>query len=271
MLENNESWDKGGEKSDRLRDRFPHITQTLPQGYTPTWPFWVERYVKNRARVILHLRRISREGNTVNLCAVFERQVASPSSQSVSGMLCAGSDINVEVNSCGNEVEGTVFILNTQLVKQPQGLKLLWQPVRSVVRLQRFNGGLCGCEHVVHLLKPTPPLGGAVPIYCRELGPVHEDGKFRMDVSVRSGETPCQVVERRPKIVEHVPNEHEQPVGRSVSIDDLRADIAPWNILLCDNLVWADCQEIRDFIVQGLQVFVCPDQLHGESGYCCHA
>jgi len=102
MLENHESWNKGFKKVDSLRDRFPHITQSLPQGYTPTWPFWVERYVKGRVRVVLHMRRISREGNTINLCAVFERQVAGPPSQSAG--MTSGPDIKADINSCGNEI-----------------------------------------------------------------------------------------------------------------------------------------------------------------------
>ena len=48
-----------------------------------------------------------------------------------------------------------------------------------------------------------------------------------------------------------------------MTIDEMRADLARWNILLCDNLVWSDLQKSCDFIVQGLQVFVCPDDLHG--------
>jgi hypothetical protein len=43
-----------------------------------------------------------------------------------------------------------------------------------------------------------------------------------------------------------------------------------WNILLSDNFVRTNLQEARDLVVQGLQVFVCPDQLHGEASYCRH-
>src|SRR5439155_19761745 len=137
-----------------------------------------------------------------------------------------------------------------QLVQQPQRLALLWQPVHSLIRLQRFDGGLCGCGHVVHLLKPAAPLGDAVAIDRTELPPVQEYWEFSPFVRVQSGEAPRQVIEGGSEIVEHVPNEHEQPVGRSMSIDDMRTDFAPWTVLLCDNLVWADCQEISDFVVQ---------------------
>src|SRR5271157_6167610 len=39
MLENNESWDKGFAKSDRLRDRFPHITQSPRRDIPRPGPF----------------------------------------------------------------------------------------------------------------------------------------------------------------------------------------------------------------------------------------
>ena len=34
-----------------------------------------------------------------------------------------------------------------------------------------------------------------------------------------------------------------------MTIDEMRADLARWNILLCDNLVWSDLQKSCDFIV----------------------
>ena len=248
-------------ESDRLRDRFPHITQTLPKPYTPGWPLWVKRYVEGIARIVLHLRWIDRAGQVKNLCAVLESQeVSSRPSQSVGRMTGARAHMNVPSDLCGNEIEGVVFVLNARRLQQPQG-GALWRRVRSLIRLQRFNEGLCGCGHVVDLrLAPLP----------EESSLFAKDWKLRASVSPWSGETPSQVIESRPKVVEHVPNEHEQPAGRHMPIDDMRADLAPWTILLCDNLVWADCQEIRDFVAQGLQVFVCPDELHGESGYCCH-
>src|SRR5262245_56703471 len=112
--------DKRLEKFDRLFDRFLHITQPLAQGYASTWSFWVERYIKGKVRLVLHLRGISPKGNPVNLFAVFERQIASSSGQSVSGMNRAGADMKAGINSCSNEVEATVLVLNAQLVQQPQ-------------------------------------------------------------------------------------------------------------------------------------------------------
>jgi hypothetical protein len=259
MLENIASWDQGFEQPDGLRDGCSHITQSFPQGYAPTWPLWIKRYIENRVRVVLHIRTVSWEGNTVNLCAVFERQVAGPSRQAVGRRLRARMDMQVDVHSRSHEIEGVVLVLDVQSLQQPQG-RILWRPVPSLVRLQRFDDGLCGCGHIVELLPP----------------PIQEATRFRENregsssIGVCSGEAPRQVIESRPEVIEYVSNEHEQSVGRRVPIDDLCTAIAPWNILLCDNFVWADCQEIRDFAVQGLQVFVCPDQLHGESGYCRH-
>ena len=107
------SGNKRGEKSDGLGDLFPHITQTLPQGYAPTWPFWVERYVEGGVRVVLHLRWVGRERNVVNLCAVFERQVAGLSGQSVGGVMTGvRTNIKTHINPGGNEIEGVVFVLN---------------------------------------------------------------------------------------------------------------------------------------------------------------
>ena len=71
-LEDKRSGDKGFEELDCLRDRFQHITQTLPKLYTSNWPFWVERYVEGIARIVLHLRWIDRAGYVKNLCTVFE-------------------------------------------------------------------------------------------------------------------------------------------------------------------------------------------------------
>jgi hypothetical protein len=71
--------------------------------------------------------------------------------------------------------------------------------VRSVIRLQGFDNGLCGCGHIVDLQEPAAPLGSPVPIECGELGPVHEDGEFRKDIGVQFGEAPRQVIESRPE------------------------------------------------------------------------
>src|SRR6266478_4584741 len=140
MLENNKSWNKGFKNVDSLCDRFPHIMQTLPKPYPPSWPFWVERSVEGIARIVLHLRWIEWSGNMKNLCTVFKRQVVtSRPGQSVGGMARARVNKNVAPNSCGNEIESVVFVLNARRLQQPEGFKLLWQPVRSLIRLQRFN------------------------------------------------------------------------------------------------------------------------------------
>jgi len=85
-----------------------------------------------------------------------------------------------------------------------------------------------------------------------------------------SGETPSQVIESGSEVMEHVANEHEQEIGWFLPIDNPRTEKARWNILLSDNFVGADLQKGSDLVVQGLQVFVCPDELHGEASYCRH-
>jgi len=259
MLETSISWDKGLKQSYRLRDCFPYITQTIPQRYSPTWPFWVERYVKNRVRVVLDIRMISWQGDTINLCAVFERQVTGPSCQSIGGMT-PGLDIKVDIDSCSNEIESVVFVLNAQLLQEPQRLTL-WQPLRSLIRLQRFDDSLCGCRHVMHFFSRSIKKKFALFVENRKLGP---------SIGIYSGETPSQVIESRPEVIKHISNKHEQPIGRCMLIKNLSEEIAGWNILLSDNFVWAGQQEGRNLIVQGLQVFVCSNELHGERGYCFH-
>jgi hypothetical protein len=105
----------------------------------------------------------------------------------------------------------------------------LWRRVRSLIRLQRFNDDLCGCGHVVDLR--SAPLPEKSSLFAKNW----KLGRF---IGPCPGETPRQVIESRSEIIEHVPDEHEQPIGWSVPIDDLCADISPWIILLCDNLVW---------------------------------
>ena len=41
-----------------------------------------------------------------------------------------GAYIKADINSCGNEIEGAVFVVNAQPVQKPQKLAL-WQPVHS--------------------------------------------------------------------------------------------------------------------------------------------
>jgi len=161
--------------------------------------------------------------------------------------------MKLHINSRSNEVEGVVFILNAQLLQKPQRLDL-WQPVRSFIRLQRFDNVLCGCGHVVHLVEPAAP----------EFRLINKYGEFSAPVGPYSGETPSQVIKGRPEILEHIPNEHEQEIGRRMPIGDLGVEMSCWNILLSDNFVWADLQEGHNFVVQGLQVFVCPDEFHSE-------
>src|SRR5712691_12208886 len=89
------------------------------------------------------------------------------------------------INPGGNEIEGVVFVLNVQELQEPQGLSALWQPVSSVIRLQRFDSLLCACGHVVDLVSP-PRKEVILFEKNRELGPF---------VGFCSGKTPSQVIE----------------------------------------------------------------------------
>src|SRR5207245_9176897 len=106
---------------ERPRDRFPHITESLPQGYSSSWPFWIERYVKRHARIVLHLRMILGQGEMVDLCAIWERKPTSSASQSCGRVGARMSQhLKLNINTSGDEIEDVVFVLNTKLLKKPR-------------------------------------------------------------------------------------------------------------------------------------------------------
>jgi hypothetical protein len=242
-------------------DRFPHITQRIQKGHATTWPFWIERYIKGAARIVFHLRGIRRDGNSVNLCAIFKSHPSSLPCQSMGRMnIMAESNVKPHIHSTSEEIQGVVFVLNVQALQHPERF---WRPIPSLIRLQPLNDVLCRCGHAVHLIEPTTP---TIP----KLSFINENGECSTHVGACSSQFPGQMVKGGTEIVEHIPSKHVDRIGDSVPIYDLRGDISRWNILLSDNFVWADLEEAGDFTLQGLQVFVCPDELHGKASFCRH-
>ena len=125
-------------------------------------------------------------------------------------------------------------------------------------------------SHVVHLAKPAASHRQALFVDSTELFALNENRELGSHISPLPSETPSDVIKRRAEIIENIPDDHKKPSGRRMSMNELRAVCARWNILLSDNLVWVDCQEGFNGIVEGLQVFVCPDELHEKAGYCRH-
>jgi hypothetical protein len=78
------------------------------------------------------------------------------------------------------------------------------------------------------------------------------------------------MIQRGPHILNGIANKHKQGGGGVLSVIDFEENLSRWNILLTDNFVGADLQESRDLIIQGLPVFVCPDELPRPTRYCKH-
>ena len=95
-------------------------------------------------------------GEPDNIFAVFE--CYKPRSEDATEAVTT-RDVYAPLGASRNQIDGVVFVLNIEGLNKPKRFAV-WRPVPSVIGLERFDGGLCPCGHVVHLMPTTMPTTG---------------------------------------------------------------------------------------------------------------
>lgn len=162
-------------------------------------------------------------------------------------------ETNHRLGETGNDFP--VFINAVDLVKPPKTFN--WRPIRSIVRLKTFNDRMDFDGYINYF--PLSPASRIIEVNLTvKNGELCTSSRI---VSTQQRQLPSQMVEGRPKVVSNL-TDNQPPFLGGFPVYLKRDNLERlFRIVIWDDLAWFGLRfpEQTDFLVEGLELFFCPD------------